>query len=301
MISLYDLINGWNYFFFNPEPASTIGLVRIFIGLCSFLNALWLFSKCHWYFGPEGFFGERFFKNSIYDTSRLTIFRYLPYSVMYVYLVMILLMLSSLSLMVGWYTNISAVFTYVLTTSLNHRNLYMFHSGDTVLRIILFLMMFSRAGDGLSLDCYLNGKDMLYTMGEPWVERLMMIQTCTVYAYTGWLKICSQAWVDGSASFYPLRLYSYKNFKVAEFLQKTPWVQMATWLTLLVEEMLAFAIWIKELRYVSLISGIILHCVFGYCLSLELFGFVMISCLLLFIYPEDLSRWMEELCRIIGL
>lgn len=301
MISLYDLINGWNYFFFNPEPASTIGVVRIFLGLCSFLNALWMLSKCHWYFGPKGFFGERFFRNSIYDTARLTVFRYLPYSVMYVYLVMILLLLSSLSLMIGWHTTISAIFTYVLTTSLNHRNLYMFHSGDTLLRIVLFLLIFSRAGDAISVDCYFSGKDMLYSMGEPWVERLMMIQTCTVYAYTAWLKMCSQPWVDGSASFYPLRLHSYKNFKVPEFFQKTPWVQIATWLTLLVEEMSAFTIWIKELRYISIISGIILHCVFGYCLKLELFGFTMISCLLLFINPNDLSRWMEELCSMVGL
>jgi hypothetical protein len=301
MISLYDLINGWNYFFFHPEPASTIGLVRILIGLCSFLNALWLVSKCHWYFGPEGFFGSKFIKNSIYDTERLNIFRYLPKSVKYVYLVMILLLLFSLSLMVGWHTRLSAIVVYILTTSLNHRNLYMFHSGDTVLRILLFLLMFSRAGDGLSMDCYLSGKDMLYTMGEPWVERLMMIQVCTVYAYTGWLKICSEPWVNGSASFYPLFLDSYKNFRVPNFLKTTPWVQIATWLTLLIEEMNAFTIWIKELRYVSLVSGILLHCVFAYCLRLELFGFVMICGALLFIRPEDLSRWLEELCRIIGL
>lgn len=301
MISLYDLINGWNYFFFHPEPASTIGLVRIFIGICSFLNALWLVSKCDWYFGPNGFFGINFVKNSMYDVGRLNVFRYLPSSIIYVYLVLVLILVFSVTLTIGWYTRLSALVVYVLTTSLNHRNLYIFHSGDTVLRILLFLLVFSRAGDGLSVDCYLSGKDMLYTMGEPWVERLMMIQICTVYAYTAWLKICSEPWVNGSAAFYPLQLDSYKNFKVSNFLQHTPWVQAASWLTLLIEEMLAFTIWIKELRYISLISGILLHSVFAYCLRLELFSFVMISGILLFIYPEDLSRWLEELCRIIGL
>ncbi len=300
MISLYDMIDAWNYFFFHPEPASTIGLVRILIGICSFLNSLWLVSKCDWYFGPNGFFKTKHFVASIYNTSRLTVFRYLPSSVMYTYLVMVLLIIFSVCLTIGWNTRFSCFMVYILTTSINHRNIYMFHSGDTVLRIMLFLLMFSRAGDALSVDCYLNGKDMLYTIGEPWVERLMMIQASTVYAYTAWMKICSETWINGSASFYPINLYSYKNFKVASMLTKTPWVQIATWLTLLCEELAAFAIWIKELRYVSLISGVILHCVLGYCLKLELFGFVMVCCLALFIYPEDLSRWLEELCRIMG-
>ena len=301
MIGLYDLISGWNYFFFHPEPASTIGLARILIGICSFLNALWLLPNCDRYFGPEGFFKTKYFTNSTYDNSRLNVFRYLPSSIMYTYLVMVLLIIFSVCLTIGYHTRFSCFMVYILTTSINHRNIYMFHSGDTVLRIMLFLLMFSRAGDGLSVDCYLNGKNMLYTMGEPWVERLMMIQTSTIYAYTAWMKICSEPWVNGSASFYPINLYAYKNYKIHSILTKTPWVQIATWSTLLCEELAAFAIWIKELRYVSLISAVILHCVLGYCLKLELFGFVMVCCLALFIYPEDLSRWMEELCRIIGL
>ena len=99
MIGLYDLISGWNYFFFHPEPASTIGLARILIGICSFLNALWLLPNCDRYFGPEGFFKTKYFTNSTYDNSRLNVFRYLPSSIIYTYLVMVLLIIFSVCLL----------------------------------------------------------------------------------------------------------------------------------------------------------------------------------------------------------
>lgn len=298
MISFDYIINLWNIFFFQPEQASTIGLVRILLGLIFLVETVRFWDKSEWYFGDNGFYQTKYFMHSAYST-RLTIFKYIPCTNFYIKTGLVLSILASICVMIGFYTRLSCVIAFILRASFHNRNLYLFNSGDTLLRILTFLLIFSRAGDALSVDCYLSGKDMLNTMGPPWCERLMMIQVCTVYAYTAWLKICSQSWVDGSASYYPLQLYRYANCYVPKILHKTPWVQIATWLTLLIEEMVAFAIWIRELRYPTIFCGIVLHAVFAYCLKLEIFSYIMIVSLLLFLKPEDVSKWITELCGML--
>ena len=299
MISINDLLVLWNRFFFDPCPASTIGLVRILIGFILILDLALICNKLQWYFGNNGLYPYDIFANHHVCKQRLNLFNYFTSSNFNIYCLAGIWVLSAFTFMIGFYTTLSAIIIFIVRSSFYNRNIYIYNSGDCVLKLIMFLMMFSRAGDGLSVDCYITGKDQLYTMGSPWCERLMMIQISTVYAYTSWLKMCSNIWVDGSASFYPINLDMFRNYYVPKFLQKSPWVQIATWLTLIVEQMCAFTIWISDLRYISIICGIILHMIFAYCLKLELFSYIMMIVLLLFIKPEDLSAWIQELCRML--
>ena len=294
MISINSISDAWNTFFFAPEPASTVGLVRICLGLVLFVDSFLIWKIQRMYFSNTGVLTYKDWDTLGFDRHRFSIFKYCENGY-YNNWIFLFYSLACLCFTLGLYTQISALFVFIMLVSIHHRNPYIFNSGDSLSRLIMFLMIFSRAGDGLSVDCYMNNKSQLYTYGEPWCERLMMIQLSVLYAYTSWAKICSSVWVKGDASYYPINLVSYKNNIVPKFLQKNPFVSIGSWLTLCIEQGMGFMVWVKDLRYPTLISAIIMHSVFAYCLKLEAFSFIMISCILIFIYPEDLSRWISEL------
>jgi hypothetical protein len=70
-------------------------------------------------------------------------------------------------------------------------------------------------------------------------------------------------------------------------------IRAATWGTLAEEAVLGAGLWVQELRMPLLISGILLHLVFELVLNLQLFSWIMICSLLLFLEPIVLQSWLQ--------
>jgi hypothetical protein len=71
------------------------------------------------------------------------------------------------------------------------------------------------------------------------------------------------------------------------------WIRLASWGTIVIELGLGTLIWVKEFRYVVLVGGVAFHLVLEYFLNLQLFGWTMLCCLLLFVSPADLVSWLR--------
>ena len=72
-------------------------------------------------------------------------------------------------------------------------------------------------------------------------------------------------------------------------------IRIATRGTLLGERSLGSLIWIHELRVPVILVGIVMHLVFEVILNLQLFGWVMIAGLLLFLPAEFAERLLTAL------
>lgn len=296
MILINSIVDAWNIFFFEPEPASTIGLVRICLGMVLFIDSFFTWKIQNRYLSDAGVLSYKSWAVLGFENQRFSVFKYCEngYYNNYIFL---FYSIFCFFFMVGLYTQISSIVIFFMLLSIHNRNQYIFNSGDTLARLVMFLMIFSRAGEALSMDCYLNSKNQLYTYGEPWCERLIMIQLSVVYAYTSWAKLSNSAWVNGDACYYPISLASYQNYKMPKLLYKDPFISIGSWLTIFIEQSMGFLVWIKDLRYPVLISAIIMHCLFALFLKLEMFSFVMLSLLLIFISPEDLCCWLSVLWK----
>jgi uncharacterized membrane protein YphA (DoxX/SURF4 family) len=285
MIGFDDICSFWNLFFFSPEPSATIGLVRILFGILLLLNAVLLYSRLPDYFGVNGWYPLwDFNKNEI--SRRINLFNILPQDDSSVYFLFFISIISSIFVIIGLETRLACLISFFCLVTFNHRNPNVFHSGDALLRTMVFLLTFSNAKYAFSLDSYLYGYD-INELRSPWCERLMQIQLSIVYLRTAELKFRTYSWRVGAASYYPLLLKSFARFYVPSFLMKSPWVEIATWGTLFSEFAGGALIWIKELRYPSMIIVISLHLVIEYCLRIQLFGWTMIASVLLFLRPYD--------------
>ncbi|MCA9060770.1 MAG: HTTM domain-containing protein, partial [Planctomycetaceae bacterium] len=128
---------------------------------------------------------------------------------------------------------------------------------------------------------------------DPWPMRIMQIQICIVYLRTVFWKLRGRMWWNGTAAWYPLWVDAYVRFRPPRRLLSKFWVRTATWGTLVVEMMLGSLIWIRELRYPVLISGISLHLLFDIIMNLQFFSWIMICGLLLFVFPDDMQQFLQ--------
>ena len=78
---------------------------------------------------------------------------------------------------------------------------------------------------------------------------------------------------------------TYRAWPVPRWLLSRPVVMSLTYGTLVLELSLGTLIWIRELRHPLVVLGILLHLGLDYALNLQLFGCLMVICLLLFVDP----------------
>ncbi len=139
MISIRDVLDGWNHFFHAPEYPATIALFRVLWGLLIALDAALMLSWSRLYFGPEGWLSAARHRE-IFGKGRFSLFNLLPETDRSGNISLWLLILSSLSLAACFYTRTSAVLCFVTMVSLHHRNPCVFHSGDSIARLLTLLL-----------------------------------------------------------------------------------------------------------------------------------------------------------------
>jgi hypothetical protein len=251
-------------------------------------HGLLLWPHASLWFGPRGFLPSKQYCQ-IYGRSRFTVFQFLPDSDLTAKVVLAAFITAAVSLSLGILTTVSAFITFVLLVSIHNRNPAVLHGGDDVLRIMAFLLIFSSAGAELSVDRYASsGQLFVGEYASPWVLRLMQLQVSIIYLRAGLAKLGGASWLAGSAAYYPTQVQEYRRFPIPRVLVGALWIRLATWGTILIELGLGTAIWVKELRFAVLLCGFAFHLVLEYFLNLQLFGWTMMCCLLLFVSPTDL-------------
>ena len=175
---------------------------------------------------------------------RLTLFELLPETNTSPYLVLAVHLLAAFSLAIGFHTRTSAALAFISLLSLFHRNPAVFHGGDTLMRALTFLLIFSRAGQAFSVDHHLEmltvqvqtgalGKS---NRGSPWCERLMQLQVCLVYLNASFWKLRGELWRKGTAVYYTTQADSLSRLRLPECLQHAVLIRLATWSTMAAQQ-----------------------------------------------------------------
>lgn len=297
-VSLHDLWSAWSSFFFQPEPATSLAVFRIVFGLLMLVNSAVL-AKDLWRFNsPEGMVPAAVVWRD-YSRHRLSLFNLLPDSRVSVLAVFGLLVLSCLALTVGFWTRTCAALVFLTLVSFHHRNPWLLHSGDTISRLVLFLLIFSSAGKALSLDAMSTGAHGTALLAgpsvSPWCTRLIQIQIAILYLRTVWWKLKGRSWRNGTAAYFPLQLPLYRRWILPRWCLRRLPIAVATYATLLIEIGLGTTIWVREWRYPTLIAGCLLHLGLEVALNVQLFGWIVMSTYLVFIDPHDMIRWLGHL------
>jgi hypothetical protein len=298
VIRVGDILRAWNRFFFEPTSPLPMAVYRILLGLLVLANQLLLLPDVMTWFSDRGALSFATAPR-VSGGSGLNLFRFLPHGDTMVWTVLILSCLSAISLAAGFFTRTSAVLTFLFFVTLDHRNPLILNSGDTLLRLGTFFVMWSHAGRALSVDEWRRRKrgEKSAAAYPPWAMRLLQVQFSFVYFYAFIWKVSGTMWMSGTAVYYTSRLIEFWRFPVPYVFEHLWTIKLWTWGTLLIECALGTLIWIKELRYPVLLAGILLHLGIDYSMNIPLFGFIMVSAYVTFVEPADLERWLAPLIR----
>src|SRR5690606_8144951 len=142
--------------------------------------------------------------------------------------------------------------------SLQTRNHAILNSGDTLMRCMLFLMMFAPTHVKYSVDAWLREKKGApYSSEISYVSvRLLQLQFSLVYLATTLFKLKGYDWVDGTAVYYTSRLVNFQRVALPVVFDYGFLIKFFTWSALFIEFAMGSLVWIRELRLWVLLAGI---------------------------------------------
>ena len=254
------------------------------------VNLLMLYKDLPTLFGPRGYIPKDVFQQR--ERRKFCVFAWLPQTDSSLYLVWSISLVASLGLLVGFYTRTSALIVFLTMISFTHRNQYVWHGGDNLQRIINFLLIFSHAGESLSIDAMLGGRHLLdvSVTADPWAWRLMQVQISVLYLRSVFWKMKGNLWRSGKAVWYPIHQDELSRSRVPDVLLHPVAIAFVTWSVMAAQLSVGTGVWIQEAVYPVLLVGIGMHLMLDLFLNLQLFSWTMICTYLLFVRPDDLNQ-----------
>jgi Vitamin K-dependent gamma-carboxylase len=291
------LADTWSAFWFKPQPAYTLGAVRIAFGT---IVALWTLSLI-------GDLADFFSEYGVAPQQRavpfqLGIFAYWTDD-RALMIGWTLLLVSALALAVGWHSRLAALIVYVLLASFEFRNQNVFNSGDALLRIEALFLAFAPSGAALSLDQRRRtGSFWTAQNRAPYTVKLLQIQLTVIYVATFLIRMRGTKWLDGTAMSYALRLEDMLVVPVPEWITVNPLLMnIATWGTLLLEPAIGILVWNRRCRPYLLLAGLALHLTILVTVAVGFFTPAMLVLYVAFIDPETIRRLPDRLRRLTRL
>ncbi|WP_374074697.1 HTTM domain-containing protein [Bdellovibrio bacteriovorus] len=296
-MKLKIVTNALNDFFFKPQSAYSVALLRIALGVIVLLTWFSMWKNLEVFWGVDGILSMQ--TSMKYGNSlRFNLFDYLPRTAGTPIFLALMLLLGAIGMILGLFTRISIGITFIVLLSFHSRNSFILNSSDIIVRNFLFLLFFSPSGDVLSLDRWI-AKMRGLAQGDPvekspWALRLMQIQFSVIYIATVLYKMKGPLWADGTAVYFATRLDEFVKIPL-DILNSLLVIKFLTWSTLAVELALGTLVWIKELRYWVLLAGIGLHLGIEVTMSIPLFEWIMIATMICMVDSRDIEAWLKKL------
>ncbi|NBB18755.1 HTTM domain-containing protein [Runella sp. CRIBMP] len=292
-ITLNQLLNSWNDFFFSNQSTLSISVLRLLTGILVLIETWVWQGKNKILLQPTGWFGYDDYKKNKKDL-RFSLLNYLSPTTASLNLIFGIQFIAGLCLALGIFPNLAAFVCFVTLVSIHNRNIYVLSSGDTVYRFFCLFLIFSPSDAELSI---LDTKHFFRPEATGWPWTLIMIQLfmANIYAKNVLFKLKGEWWRDGSATQKVLKVRIWNRRELPKALDRTWFFKCTTYGTLVIEAALFSLIWIEEFRLFVLALGVLLHIGLWIFLRFEFFQLTMIFGLSAFITPKEYRLFLEWL------
>jgi Vitamin K-dependent gamma-carboxylase len=279
-------VEAWRGFWFQLQPAYTLGLVRMAFGVLAIGWTTSLLPDLFPLFGEHGIVprqpGDAFYWGvfAVFTGDRALL---IGWSV---------LLVSSVALTIGWHSRLAALVVFALIVSFQHRDPWVWNSGDVAVRIEALILALSPCGAALSVDQVRSSGTFWSAQQRPqWAVRLLQVQMSLIYLASALSKISGATWPQGTAVSYALRLPDLVLLYPPHWVTNSALLMnAATWGTLVAELSLALLVWNRRLRPWVLAAGVVMHTVIMCTIAVGFFTVAMLVLYLAFIPTETVQR-----------
>lgn len=290
---LRRLWGAWDRFFFAPQSPLPIAVFRILYGLCVCATLMLLHRDWLDWYGVHAWVSLSTMR-ILEPGPRLNLFTIMPQSNAWIAGFFWVFLGFAVLLTVGLWTRLSSIVVFVCLASMQQRNLYMLHSGDTFLRVCGFFLMFAPAGAALSVDHWSRVRarrepDTILPKA-PWAQRMIQFELALLYFCSFLWKLKGHAWLDGTALYYVTHLREIQRFPLPGWIEHPAILKLGAWYALALEFSLGILIWFRPFRYPLLCLGLLFHLCLEYALNIPMFQWDVLAAYVVFVDPEDLVR-----------
>jgi Vitamin K-dependent gamma-carboxylase len=292
-VTMRSFVQAWNDFFFKEQSPTPVALFRIFYGVMVVTTLLLLRPDWLNWYGPHPW-TSWWTMHLLEPGPRLNLFMVIPQTDAWINAFFWIFLASAILLTFGFLTRLNSVTVFACLASMQQRNLYITHGGDTFLRLAGFFLMFAPAGAALSIDRLIRvwrGKEGAAVRPRaPWAQRMIQIELALMYFATFCWKIQGAMWIQGTALYYVYHLDELHRFPLPSWFLRPFVLKLGGWAALALEFSLGVLIWLKKLRYYILALGVIFHLWLEYSINIPLFQWDILTAYILFVEPADLTR-----------
>jgi hypothetical protein len=282
------IVDAWCAFWFTPQPAYTLGLVRIGFGAVVVVWTLALLPDLYRVFGKQGAapaYAPVDYQWSVFEFwsgDRALLIGW------------VLLLASAIAMTVGWHSRFAAILVFVLIMSFYRRAAYIFNAGDAIITIVALILALSCCGAALSLDQRRRTRSFWSAQTlAPWPIRLLQVQLSLIYLVSVQAKLSGgKSWADGSAVFYAWRTDGrWALLPAPEWLSANAiLVNALTWGTLVIELAIAVLVWNRRWRFWVLAAGVVMHVTMMLNMNVGFFSVAMFVLYLAFVPADALQN-----------
>ena len=208
------------------------------------------------------------------------------------------------ALMLGWRASWVKWVVLVGQISYAYRDPILVYGVDKILISLLFILCLAPIGRALSLDRVRavhaakrgNLEATLPRYSSPWAGvciRMMQIQMAVLFFSSATEKLKGEQWWSGDAIWLVVINLDFYTRGLLDLLASHYWlVNIATYLTMLIEIAFPFLVWQRATRAYLLAAAIFLHLQFATVMGMPYFSFVMVMGHMSFVRQE----WLARLC-----
>ena len=277
--------DAWNRFWFQPVETSTFVLFRLAFGVLAVGYTISLAPALFAFYSDDGILPAQ---PNYSGTLAWGLLGWFP-SDAAVLLFYFLLLIGAMALLVGLQTRIAALVFFVCLISFGRRNPWVLNSGDLLVQVLAFYMLFMPAGLAVSVDRWLKDQRGLWDFPARliWPLRLVQVQVSILYVAAVWAKVRGVTWNDGTAVSYAFRIEDIARFPVPGFVTDSlVLANLLTFGTLAVELSIGILVWNRVLRPWVLLLGVGLHLGIDYAVRVGFFSYAVLVAYVAFVPPE---------------
>jgi hypothetical protein len=226
---------------------------------------------------------------------------------------------------IGLWTRITSVLIWMITVNYTQRALTNTFGMDTMLNIALLYLMIGPSGACLSVDRLIEiWKAKRKGLAAPPVQpsasanfaiRLFQIHFCIIYLSSGFSKLMGTTWWTGTALWRTFLNYTFAPMENPAYMATLTWLAKHRLLweifmsggvifTFWTEIGFPFLVWLPKMRWIMLISAVLLHTGIGLFMGLVMFSMLMMILAFSFAPPEQveavLNQMYAHLLRLLG-
>ena len=298
MKSLFTMLAqaaGWfDHWVRDPIDPRPLAWFRSWLGLLSLVNLWLLWPDMPMWLGNDGVLPPEVHRGMIGGT-RLSVYMATGYSAAAIGLIRGLGLIGGLGLLLGVFPRFAAFCAWLAVVSYSYRNMYILHSGDNLIRIGAFFLIFARSDGALSLPRAVRRR--FFPQAGPdadahpnpvpaWPQRILQLQLCILYLAAGIWKAMGPAWRNGTAVGIVLQLGEFQRFPIPDFFLTPFMSQVMTYATLAFELGFPLLIWIPRLRLPVLLAGLAFHAGLDWVMNVQLFQWLITAYYLLWLQPR---------------